>query len=303
MKYHHFITSEMDPSEDAEERRRLIDPTELHTCNELSSAELIEIGAIRAQEPPISNVEKKSLLEVLNAKSNGWRRPMLANGQLWEHYEPTSAEVIVFAIRCALNQRGYKWDNTVKSGSTVLDMGNFLDEFTNNKLCQTITYGNDLTPIPLGGACHSGAGSLPPVSPWQRCRAVLPRPCGPYNRFVYHAVASILYMYDDQYLLQVGIDAWGDENAAQQMLTEQYLTQFRERNLLPHMSWVKIMKAFGFIGALGYQCTRVKKLDMLDELAKLVARIFFAELINPWMAVNGGWVRFTSFSFFSHIQS
>ena len=278
---------------------------ELIPQSQADSSVAIIIGTGSAQEHQISDVEKNSLLQLLNAKRTGWGRPQLVNGQLWEHYEPTSVEVMVFAIRCGLNQRGHKWDNTVKSGSKVLDMRSPVVDLAS----YPVRAEDAPTPATAGSAafqpetsCQSEAVSVSSCCQRPPDRAVLPRPCGPYSLFVYHAVACILYMYGDKYLQESSIDVRGDENAAEQMLTEQYLTQYRDRYLLPDITMIKIMRTLGFIGALGYQCMRVKKLAEMDEIANRVARTFFSELVNPWMAENGGWVRFTHLSSFSHIQ-
>ena len=254
----------------------------------------ISMGTSSTQEHPISDVEKNSLMQVLNAKRIGWGRPQLTNGQPWEHYEPTSLEMIVFLVRFGLYQRGYQWNHEYNFGSKVLEMRDPWDEFETYPLQREDPYG----PTQEGGAVYhrdegssSGVVSLSTAPHAQRTSAVLPRPCGPYNRFVYHAVACILYMYDDQYLKrQVGINLQGDGSIVQRMLSEEYMIQFRDRFLNPEINWLQIMKALGFLGALGYQCKRVKRYDMMDGIAQNMERIFFEERINPWLADHGGWV-------------
>ena len=136
------------------------------------------------------------------------------------------------------------------------------------------------------GACLVSTGT--PIRPSD---AVLPRPRSHYNRFVFHAVASILYMFDDEFLKQqCDFDLGADLNRAQQMLTVEYMTQFRDRSLIPEINWMKIMITLAFIGGLSYQCMNAQQANLIDQIAERVERIFFAELINPWLAEHGGWV-------------
>ena len=243
-----------------------------------------------AKEKSAEAGQQPNLLQVLNAGTLGWKRPMLATGQLSEHYEPSSLDLLVFSVRFGLRLRNFHWTHAEKIGSMVLDSWDAEEEFATYELSRELKIAPD-----AGFLLKYLGGSLVRAATWMAGlsfpaeQALLPRPQSRYNRYIYLVLARKISEFSDTFTT-LSTRELSETILVNPSMLEEHLTDVRDNILQGGVSWGRIVAAFAWAGAFTYQCMNVEFPYVIDRMLGLFNRLLFVETINPWLANNGGWV-------------
>lgn len=251
------------------------------------------------QEAPIPDPERAGLLQILNANKTGWERPALANGKLSDHDEPTSLDLLVFAVRFGLRMRGVNWTQQTKFGTWAMDRWDVQEEFATYQMpSHEGSATGDRAVDSVGASVTHGLAWIRRQGPAAR-PALLPRPRGRYNRFVYYALARMIAEFDSRFTNQFAVELSQKVPVHEdtQSILGQNLKAIRNDLFAAGVQWGRIVAAFTLAAAQGYVCVKSEKPHLIDQLVSEMHQVFFMETINPWVAGHGGWVWMLRISF------